>query len=91
MVELTKKHFLVYGFLLVMIGIEVRMIDTITLNQQVTHFIASHSSESANSTMASIFTSSAMPHKSVRPPLWLGLAMISLGTVSLLHAVPMKG
>ncbi len=88
--ELQRKHFLVYGFLLVMLGIELRLVDTITLNEQVTKFIAAHSTPSVATGFAAIFPSPTM-HQFIHPPMWLGWSLLCVGTVSLLHAFPMKG
>ena len=78
------------GIFLVLLGIQFRLIESITLNDKTTRFLANHSGSATTSTSASLFPSSTVPRKTIEPPQWLGWAFISIGAVFILHSLAMK-
>ena len=78
------------GVFLVLLGVQFRLIESITLNDKATRFLAAHAASASTSTTASLFPSSTVPRKVIEPPQWLGWAFISVGAVCILHSLAMK-
>ncbi len=88
------------GIVLVLLGVQFRRVDTIVLNEKTTRFVAKRleklkpASAAAGYTMdAALFADSItgdlpLPGKtamrSIKPPPWLGLSLISMGAVLVL-------
>jgi len=87
-VELNRNQFFMAGVFLVLLGVQFRLLDSVTLNEKATEFLANHTSSSAS--MASFLPSAAMPKKTLHPPPWLGWALVSIGAVCILHSLAMK-
>ena len=85
-----NRYFLV-GVLLILLGVQFRMVDSFVLNESTTRTLAkvTKSEPVAENTMFSsiLMRVAPTPAKRVTPPRWLGLAMIAVGSVFTLHAV----
>ena len=85
-----NRYFLV-GIVLLLLGIQVRMVHSFVLNEQTTRVLARFDKSSVvadNSTMSSLLMNVyPTPTKRVEPPRWLGLAMIAVGAVISCHAI----
>jgi hypothetical protein len=92
--EVNRNQFFMGGLVLLFLGIQFRMIDTFTLNDKVTRFLATRvkviDEPVASAPSAGNSAASASGRKVVRPPQWVGFAMISLGAVLVLHAMAMQ-
>lgn len=88
--EFNRNQFFMTGVFLVLLGIQFRMIESITFNDKTTRFLAAHAASPATSSTASMFPASTVPRKVVQPPQWLGWAFISVGAVCILHSLAMK-
>jgi hypothetical protein len=86
-VELNRNQFFMAGVFLVLLGVQFRLLDSVTLNEKTTQYLAAHSG--AASGMASILPS-GMTKKVVHPPTWLGWSLMSIGAVCILHSLAMK-
>ncbi|TWU44033.1 hypothetical protein Q31b_15680 [Novipirellula aureliae] len=86
-----RHRYFLFGLLLVLFGVQFRMIDTFVLNESTTRTLARFketSTASSGSMVDSIFLQvHPKPMKRVQPPRWIGLSMIALGAVISLHAV----
>ena len=86
-----RNRYFLFGVLLLLGGVQFRMIDSFLLNESTTRVLAkvTKSSPVADNTMAgNLFWSVApAPRKRVQPPRWLGLAMIAMGSVIGFHAL----
>lgn len=89
-VEFNRNQFFMAGVFLVLLGIQFRLVDSATLNEKTTRFLASHSSSAATSGMLAILPSSSVPKKVIHPPQWLGWSLVSVGAVCILHSLAMK-
>ncbi len=89
--EMTRNRYFLLGVLLILFGIQFRMIDSFVLNEPATRALARVSQEtpmaSNNSLSSLIMEVHPKPTKRVRPPRWLGLALIAVGSVVSLHAI----
>ena len=93
--ELNRNQFLLIGLVLVLLGLQLRFVDTYVLNESSTKFLAR---QAGRSEAASIWTlpvslatqGETAPRKRVRPPRWIAWALISVGGVFVLHSLAMK-
>jgi hypothetical protein len=88
-VELNRNQFFMVGVLCVLLGVQFRLVESATLNQKTTQFLAQHSGSASTGVLAA-FPSAAMPNRVVHPPQWLGWALMSVGAVCILHSLAMK-
>ncbi|HZZ29530.1 MAG TPA: hypothetical protein VFE46_16140 [Pirellulales bacterium] len=86
--EFNRNQFFMIGVLLVLLGIQFRLVESATLNEKTTQFLATHMA-SAPSGMMAVLPGSAV-HKVIQPPQWLGWALVSSGAVCILHSLAMK-
>jgi hypothetical protein len=92
--DLNRNQWLLLGLVVLFLGIEFRMIHSIELTPEVTKFLAERTGRpvaAASQTFRTMIRAEAVPPKTVRPPEWLGWALVSLGAVMILHAFSMKG
>jgi hypothetical protein len=87
-VEFNRNQFFMIGVFLLLIGVQFRLLDSVTLNEKTTRFLASRSSVTTSS-LASIMPTSTV-RKVIHPPQWLGWALMSVGGVCILHSLAMK-
>jgi hypothetical protein len=88
--EFNRNQFFLAGLVVLFLGIQFRMIGSFTLNEKTTRFLASRMQEKAVSPTA-VLTGQAtsLARKVVHPPQWLGYAMLSVGSVLVLHSLAM--
>jgi hypothetical protein len=87
--ELNRNNWFMIGLLLLFLGLQFRAVDTFVLNEKTSRFLAERVRPAVAETgfLASV---GPTPRKSIKPPSWLGFAMISVGSVLVLHAMAMK-
>ena len=92
--EFNRNQYFMFGLVLVFLGIQFRMIETFVLNEKASRFIAekvqpamSSGDAGARSFLPAV---GPTPRRTVRPPQWLGWALISMGSVLILHSLAMK-
>ncbi len=97
---LTRDHFFFLGVFLIFWGIEFRMVETFVLNEKATQVVLKHlgsSEQSASAGQVDLPLLSQGTPQTVRyrwtPPEWLGWALLSIGSVLVLHslALPKPG
>jgi hypothetical protein len=90
-VELNRNHYFMAGVVLLLLGIQLRLVDSYVLNEQTTRVLTPQSSNSAVATIRPLLQSvSLAQHKVIKPPESLGWALMSIGSVLILHALAMK-
>lgn len=93
--EFTRNRYFMLGMLLILLGIQFRMVQSFVLNEPATRTLVKLSKNSpaaaSNTSALNSFFIQLAPHpkKRVVPPRWLGLAMIAVGAVISLHALAM--
>lgn len=89
--SMYRNRYFLAGILLILLGIQFRMVDSFVLNEPTTRALArvTQSTPVADNTGMTSFlmTVHPKPMKRVRPPRWLGLAMICVGAVISCHAI----
>ena len=94
MMDITRNQWFAAGVVVVLLGIQFRMVDSYELTPEATQVLArqtGHPVASINDTIET-FTgrTQTMPKATLRPPDWLGWSLISLGSVLILHSMAMK-
>ncbi len=92
--ELNRNHFFLIGLILLFLGLQFRMVDSIVLNGKTSQFIAKRLNKTSGQASAdftpSLLTSPPpVSRRTIRPPSWLGWMLISVGSVLVLHALAM--
>ena len=89
--SMYRNRYFLLGILLILLGIQFRMVDSFVLNERATRALAriTKSETVADSTGISsmMMFMYPKPMKRIQPPRWLGLAMLALGSVITLHAL----
>lgn len=89
--SMYRNRYFLLGVLLILLGVQFRMVDSFVLNEPATRVLAKVTKTepvAENSMFSSLVMRVApKPTKRVTPPRWLGLAMIAVGSVITFHAV----
>ncbi|MCS7304041.1 MAG: hypothetical protein NZ602_02890 [Thermoguttaceae bacterium] len=91
--DLNRNQFFLLGVLLVLLGGQFRLIDTVVLTPEAAKLLIG---EPRPAPTASFSLPPLLPgqrstnnHRTIRPPEWLGYALLSIGAVLILHAMAM--
>jgi len=90
--ELNRNQYFFMGLVILLIGVQLRMVSSYTLTHQATKFLASRApSSAADSTLMALSSDIGVgPQKVINPPEWLGWCLMSVGAVLILHSLAMK-
>ena len=91
--DINRNQYFLAGLVLLLLGFQLRLTDSVELTPECVSFLGQHSNQ------LSILAHSAVdagagsevkpPPKTVKPPEWLGWALLSLGAVLVLHSMAM--
>ncbi len=92
--ELNRNHCFMIGLILLFLGIQFRMVESVTLNAKTSEFIArrlrSGNSGTATDVVPSLLSSPPpASRRTITPPNWLGWCLVSAGSVLVLHSLVM--
>ncbi len=91
--EINRNQWFMAGVIVLALGLQFRLVDSYTLNQRTTQFLAEKAGKPHEKTFMGVrgMLPSAGPQvrKVVRPPDWLGWALLSTGAVLVLHSLAM--
>jgi arylamine N-acetyltransferase len=91
-VEFNRNQFFFLGVVILLLGLQVRVVSAYVLTPDATRFLAerTHSSSSSEGAVVSYASDvGALPNKVFHPPEWLGWCLISVGAVLMLHSLAM--
>ncbi|HJN13397.1 MAG: hypothetical protein QF918_03570 [Pirellulaceae bacterium] len=93
--ELNRNHYFAVGTIVLLLGLQLRFVESVRLTKASTQFLAEkfHKSEQQvdpNPFSALLSVPAANNSKSIRPPRWLGWSLLSLGAVLVLHSLTMR-
>ena len=90
--ELNRNQYFFLGVVVLLIGLQFRMVSSYILTDEATRFLAERTKRSEVSATLVSFTSDmgTLPNKVINPPEWLGWCLISVGSVLVLHSLAMK-
>jgi hypothetical protein len=87
--ELNRNQFFMAGLVVLFLGIQFRVINSLTLNEKTTRFLVSRMQDKSATPVAALAGPSATARKVIQPPQWLGYALLSVGSVLILHSLAM--
>jgi hypothetical protein len=92
-VELNRNHYFMAGVVLLLLGVQLRIVDSYVLNEQSTRILTPQAASTGLMAVRPLIqsVSPSTQHKVVKPPEALGWALMSIGSVLILHALAMKG
>jgi len=94
MMDITRNQWFLIGFVLFLLGVQFRLVDSFDLTPKLTAFLAKRSSSpvAAAAVTAQSLADADQPiiKKRVHPPDWLGYSLLSFGAVLVLHSWSMK-
>jgi hypothetical protein len=89
-VDITRYHVFLVGVVLLLLGGELRLIDSVVLTPKATRFLAEqagHPAVVASTTLLTVAgTEPQLPSKVIRPPEWVSWFLLSLGSVFVLQS-----
>jgi hypothetical protein len=89
--ELNRNQYFFMGLVILLLGLQVRMVSSYTLTHEATKFLAERGGSSGESALMALSSDlGAGPKKVIHPPEWLGWCLISVGSVLILHSLAMK-
>jgi len=87
--RVQRHHLLLAGLLLFFAGVQFRLVESFTLSERSSHFISAQLGDKG-SFQAQTLWQNIPSRKVVTPPRWLGLALMSVGSVMTLKSLSMK-
>ncbi len=85
-----RQHLLLAGLLAFFVGIQFRMVESFTLNERSSRFVAAQMGSGPMMQQQAAWQN-VQPRKVIEPPRWLGLALMSVGAVLTVKSLSMKG
>lgn len=83
---MKRQHLLLVGLLLFFAGVQFRLVESFTLNEKSSRFIAAQVSRGGPMQQQAMWGNMS-GRKVVQPPRWLGLALMSVGSVMALKGM----
>src|SRR4051794_21725620 len=95
--ELNRNQYFLGGLLVLLLGIQLRMVDAFVLNEQATHFLHQRMQQikaqqfaSAGEASATLAAATPTAKHRLQPPDWLGWSLVSVGSVLILYSLALK-
>ena len=90
--EINRNQYFMVGIILVLLGLQLRMVDSYVLSENATRYLAEYTAGANSSTTTMLaFTPPQLTNKVVELPEWSGWCLISVGAVLILHSLVLKG
>ena len=91
MIDLNRPQMYMAGLIVLLLGIECRIVDSVVLTEPATKFVAEKFEQAELATTAPNWFAQAMPvKKTITPPKWIGWSLLSVGGVMVLHSLAMR-
>ena len=95
--DFNRNQFFMAGLIVFLLGIQLRMVEAFVLNERATQFLAQKIQQFKGNQVAStgdlptLFAAQGpVAKKRLQPPKWIGWALVSVGSVLILHSLAMK-
>ena len=93
--DLNRNQFMLIGVLLLLLGLQLRMVDTFVLTETSTRFLARQTQADRGTVLnfpVALAAQTPLPvqQRQIRPPRWLSFAFLSAGIVLSLHSLVMR-
>jgi len=87
--EFTRNHYLAIGLLLLLLGVQLRLVESYTLNEKTSKFLVERM-QSNSSGQPFLASFAPTTRRVIHPPDWLGWVLLSTGAVLVLQSLAMK-
>jgi hypothetical protein len=87
--RIKRQHVLLVGLLLFLVGVQFRLVESFTLSERSSRFVSAQLGDRGPPPPPSLWQGEPS-RKIVTPPRWLGLALMSVGSVLTLKSLSMK-
>ncbi len=93
--DFNRNQIFMAGVVILLFGIQLRVVDAFVLNEPASRFVEKRLNKNEPAPLASrslpvsLSSSSAPNREVVRPPNWIGWALLSVGGVLILHSLAM--
>jgi hypothetical protein len=89
--EINRNQYFLIGLVILLLGLQVRMVETYVLNEKASKFLAERLSPIvADADGGQLVSAGMTPRRTLKPPPWVGYAVMSVGAVLVLHSLAMK-
>ena len=95
--EINRNQYLMAGLVILLLGVQLRYVESYVLNERCSRFIAKRfdspqaaAAAAAPALFAAPPTTPPAVRRTLRPPKWLGYALLSVGGVLTLHSLAMR-
>ena len=94
--EINRNQYFMLGLVVLMLGIQMRIVDSVVLSEDVSRVLATRfkkGSTAENTALAVALKAPeplTRPMRRIKPPEWLGWSLISIGSVLILHSLVLK-
>lgn len=93
--ELNRNHYFAAGIVALLLGWQLRYVDSFVLNEKASTYLAQQFSEgpsvaAVGPDLRRFLGPTPQFRRTVRPPRWVGFSLLSLGGVLVLHSFAMR-
>jgi hypothetical protein len=95
--EFNRNQILMAGLVVLMLGIQMRMVEAFILNEHATQFLAQRMQQIKGQQVASaselptlLAAQAPIGNHRLAPPNWLGFSFVSVGSVLVLYSLALK-
>jgi hypothetical protein len=95
--EFNRNQYLMAGLVVLLLGIQMRMVEAFILNEHATQFLAQQVRQFKGQQVASagdlptlLASQAPIARHRLAPPPWLGFSFISIGSVLVLYSLALK-
>ena len=91
--EFNRNQYLMAGLVILLLGIQMRLVEAFILNEHATQFLAQRMQRMKGQQVASelpTLLASQGPQHRLAPPGWLGFSLVSVGSVLVLYSLALK-
>jgi hypothetical protein len=91
-VEINRNQYFMMGLVVVLLGLQLRWVETYVLNERASKFLAERITPVVGDGDSRSFMPAVgpTPRRTLHPPNWSGYALMSLGAVLILHSLAMR-
>jgi len=93
--EFNRNQYLMAGLVVLLLGIQMRLVEAFILNEHATQFLAQRMQRMKGQQVASaselptLLASPIAQHR-LAPPAWFGFSLVSVGSVLILYSLALK-
>ena len=95
--EFNRNQYLMAGLVVLLLGIQMRLVEAFILNEHATQFLAQRMQRMKGQQVASasefptlLSSQSPLAKHRLAPPPWLGFSLVSVGSVLILYSLALK-